>query len=231
MRISSDQKICGIPVLDLRRVFRAANVVVSETWLAHRLKISLPRALKLITALLREGYIKKQSPHTFGYIGWDLTMKGNALGNASAAKPITRKTADRKLEEFLKRIKQVEVDANFLFKVKRAFVFGSFLSDKERIGDIDIAVELAPKEGNRKKFSETYRRKVDKAEVSGRTFKNFVDLYAWPENEVWLALKARSRGLSLHQFDARMTKISKHVLIYGDTCPPTVEKRSFKKAE
>ena len=120
------------------------------------------------------------------------------------------------MDEFLKRVEHVREDDQFLYKVSKAYVFGSYLSDKEYLGDIDLAVELSPKEKDLNKFNELRRTKMAKAHQEGRRFKSFVDELVWPDTEVWLTLKARSRGLSLHRFDDEMVKISKHRLIYKD---------------
>jgi DNA-binding Lrp family transcriptional regulator len=216
MRISRAQKICGIPAFDLRKAFRASGGVVTDDWLAYRLKISPTKASKLIKDLLHEGYIEKQKPGSFGYIGWDLTVQGNALSNASAAKPLSRKAAERKVAEFLERIKAVRDDANFLYKAKHVFVFGSFLSNQEQIGDIDLAIELVAKETDQKKFKNLCLRKINEARKHGRHFSNIIEEYAWPEHEVLMALKARSRSVSLHRFDPEWAKMSKHVLLYSE---------------
>jgi predicted nucleotidyltransferase len=64
------------------------------------------------------------------------------LGAASAAKPITRQTAERALDDFLARVVLVNRRAYYLAKVTKVVVFGSFLRpDIERLGDVDVAVE------------------------------------------------------------------------------------------
>ena len=39
----------------------------------------------------------------------------------------------------------VDADPEYLYGVSRLMVFGSYLSDKPKLGDIDIAVQLGPK--------------------------------------------------------------------------------------
>jgi hypothetical protein len=62
--------------------------------------------------------------------GFELTSRGEAFANASAAKPVFRKTAETLLQQFLERKRRS---------------FGSMLSEAERLGDVDIAIELLPK--------------------------------------------------------------------------------------
>jgi hypothetical protein len=62
--------------------------------------------------------------------GFELTSRGEAFANPSAAKPVFRKTAETLLQQFLERKRRS---------------FGSMLSEAERLGDVDIAIELLPK--------------------------------------------------------------------------------------
>jgi hypothetical protein len=90
--------------------------------------------------LLEEGYIEP-SGSPFGPEHWHLTLKGSALANARARKPITRKTAERLIEEFLARVREVNA-GDYAYRVRRVIVFGSFLSDSADLGDVDLSIEL-----------------------------------------------------------------------------------------
>jgi predicted nucleotidyltransferase len=218
MNINPTDQIAGFPVLEIRRLFRVSeNGLLDEHRAADRLKISLSRARKLIRDLHKLGYIEKVKEGSFGYQGWNLTIKGNALKLASAAKPLTRKTADKKLEEFLQRVHEIRSNPNYIFKVKSVHVFGSYLHEKVRLGDIDLAIELQPKEADPDRFQKLRQQRIDAAIRGDRHFSSFLEQIMWPENEVWKKLKSRSRCLSLHRLDKRMMKISKHKLIYEDS--------------
>ncbi len=76
---------------------------------------------------------------------WTTTQLAQSFGSATAAKPITRKTAETALARLLERIERVNRDSHFLAKVTRVIVFGSYLrADVDRLGDVDVAVELEP---------------------------------------------------------------------------------------
>ena len=133
---------------------------------------------------------------------WRKTLKGSTLGLASAAKPVLRKTADSILAKFMERVQIVNSDSNFLVKVKKVLIFGSYLTQSPRINDIDIAVELAWKENHPKiKGKNKAHVAVEHARNAaskGRRFSTYVNELYWPEQEVELFLKARSRTISLH---------------------------------
>jgi predicted nucleotidyltransferase len=59
---------------------------------------------------------------------------------ASAAKPISRASAEKKLAEFLDRVRKVKEDDYFLYKVEKVIVFGSYLGSADLLSDIDLAV-------------------------------------------------------------------------------------------
>lgn len=101
-----------------------------------------------MTALVEEGYAEPITP-VGRLMCWKTTIKGRQLSLATAAKPISRANAEKKLSEFLERVKIIRDDPRFLYKVTRVAVFGSYLSDSKNPGDIDLAVGLARKEKTR----------------------------------------------------------------------------------
>ena len=65
---------------------------------------------------------------------------------ATAAKRLTRATAERALATFMERVARVNSDPYFLGQVTRVALFGSMLNpDTDRPSDIDLAVEIVPK--------------------------------------------------------------------------------------
>src|SRR3989442_8988969 len=94
--------------------------------------------------LLKLGFVERL-PDTRREVLYTRTLAGSTFAQASAARPLQRATADRKLAEFLDRARQVNGDDHYLYRVKKVLVFGSYLTQADRIGDIDVAVELAPR--------------------------------------------------------------------------------------
>ncbi len=203
MRIDSKEKIADVAILKVRDFLRRVNN--TDEWedgfVVHRLKISPKKANRLVNELNRRGYIEpiriyRQKQY------YRKTLKGSTLGLASAAKPVMRKTANRIFSEFMDRVRQVNSDSSYLVKVQKVLVFGSYLTDAIRINDIDVAVELTWKENhpmvlNKDKAQLALNLSI-MAEDKGKKFSSFLDRLEWPEHEVRLFLKSRSRTLSIH---------------------------------
>jgi hypothetical protein len=69
-------------------------------------------------------------------------MAGNPLANATAVASISRTIADRLLKEFLIRVGTVNGNPSWPCRVRKVVVFGSHLNNEERVGDIDLAIQL-----------------------------------------------------------------------------------------
>ena len=110
---------------------------------------------------------------------------------------VRRKTAQRLVEELRLRATQIDADPRFLYGVSRLAVFGSYVSsDKPKLGDIDIAVELGPKERNPERHWELCDKQQNEATASASVF----DRIYWPETKVWKALRAGHSSFSLHEY-------------------------------
>ena len=94
---------------------------------------------------------------------------------SSAAKPITRSTAERKLKEFLERVIEVKKSKYYLYKVSKVVVFGSYLSEKEKINDIDISISLVAKEKNMDRRWALCERRISEAISHGKVFRNITE--------------------------------------------------------
>ena len=203
MRIDSKEQIAAVEILKVRDLLRRVNN--TDEWEADfvvdRLKISPKKANKLINELNRRGYIEPIRIYRQKQF-YRKTLKGSTLGLASAAKPVTRKTANRIFSEFMDRVRQVNSDSSYLVKVQKVLVFGSYLTDAIRINDIDVAVELTWKENHPKVLNKDKAQLAlnlsNIAEKKGKKFSSFIDRLEWPEHEVRLFLKSRSRTLSIH---------------------------------
>jgi predicted nucleotidyltransferase len=207
--------IAGVSILSVRKLLNARGDFLDEEGVVAQLRISAEVARKLIRELERQGFIEASKSYS-GQSAWEITMRGRALRLSTAAKPISRKTAEARLSEFLMRVNEIRIDEHYIYKVKRAWVFGSFLSKAEKLGDVDLAIELVAKSFQGRSFDEIMREKIDEAHRNGRTFSSVFEQAIWPQKEVWLKLKSKSRSLSLHPYLKAMKGFSKHKLIYHD---------------
>jgi predicted nucleotidyltransferase len=214
MKISAKETVGGYPALVVRRMLRRADGELSVGRVCALMEIDEPSAAALLRALESAALIEKH-PSDKGH--WRTTIKGNAFAMASAAAPLKRAAADQMLLEFLARVEQVRDEGHWCFKVERAVLFGSYLSDAAELGDIDLGMRFRPAHTDRRHQDAAEDRRRREAEDAGRSFSNIVDRLFWPESEVRSFLKARRR-LSLHDLrvDARIVEAGRHVTIYED---------------
>jgi len=165
------------------------------------LRVGPRQATGLVSALEASGLAKLRrgtGPKT-----WTTTKLAPSFGSVTAARPITRKTAETALARLLERIERVNRDNHFLAKVTRVVVFGSYLrGDVDRLGDVDVAVELEPKEAHRRRLRELNYRRVAESERKGHRFSGMLDREMWWQLETLRFLKSRSRSISLHDYRA-----------------------------
>jgi predicted nucleotidyltransferase len=191
--------IVGIPALELRKLLREGDHLI-DTHVERVLGISAQHAQETLVALEREGFLKEHDLTRYradGKIVWELTTKGRALRIAKAGKPIKRSTADKLVAEFLQRVAQVNATRVYAYRVTRVIAFGSYLGDRPDLGDIDLGVEFTPKWSNEEGYKSLVRPRIEAAIKAGRHFGSYFDELAWPQKEIELFLKNRSRALSL----------------------------------
>lgn len=223
MHINSKDKICNIPILKIRDFLRRNDD--SQEWpkflLKNRLKISEKKASELIKALVDLGYIEYTRTYDREKY-WRRTLKGSTFSLASAAKPILRSTAEKHLSGLLKRVRHINESTDFLYKVTKVIVFGSFLSDSQKLNDVDVAVELVWK-GDHPNIKGQDKTQISldhaqKAIEKGREFSNFTAMLIWPHTEVMLYLKSRSRVISLHTTEDKILNKAKIKVLYEELC-------------
>ncbi len=210
MYLEKNSLFFGYSAVLMRDVFCKLPEFADVKYFSRQLGIDEEQAAELVDTLIKEGYLEWE---TFGGSNTlSKTIKGNSLAMASFAPPITRKTADKKIAELIERAKIVNTSNEFLYKVKRIAVFGSYLSDKDRINDIDIDIVLEkkfPKEIQKKKEDEF----IKKAMRKGKEFGNFIDRLFYPMTYTKNFLKHRSRAFSLH-YEDQILEQTEYKIIY-----------------
>ena len=221
MRIDPEDKIVNIPIVKVRDFMRYVGNENhwDKNFISSYLEITPKKAYDLIRALLERGYIEHVGFYKKRKM-WRKTLKGSTFSLASAAKPVLRKTADSILAEFLARVQTVNSDSNFLVKVKKVLIFGSYLNQAPKINDIDIAVELVWKENHPKikgkNKADVAVEHARNAAKKGRRFSTYLDELCWPDHEVKLFLKARSRTISLHTTEDKILDKVESKLYFSD---------------
>jgi predicted nucleotidyltransferase len=157
---------------------------------------------------------------------------GQRLSSATAAKPITRATAEKALSDFLERVELVNRDARFLGRVNRVVLFGSLLRNEvDRLSDVDLAVEVLPKIADRERLAAKNRRRVEALLRAGHVFRGILDIHSYWYREVFRFLKNRSRVISLADYAAEKSLILNvpHRMLLGDDEPAPVEPAPERK--
>ena len=223
MYIDPKSNIAGLPTIGVRNFLHKYNFV-SAGAIAYYFCVDEATAQSVLHGLLSEGYLDPTG--TFKgdeNVYHRLTLRGGSLANASAAKPLTRKTADKKMSEFLDRVNDVNRNPYFIYKVDYAYVFGSYLSDKERINDIDIAVNVVAKHKGQEHIEKTEAR-IRQAQSEGKCFRTQLELLGYPYYETTTYLKSRSRALSLHTSKDVINLIVDRKQIYPIDCCKEIDR-------
>jgi len=132
---------------------------------------------------------------------YEVTIEGNTIAHASAAKPISRKTAEKKLNEFMQRVQEINCNQEYAYIISTVVLFGSVLSDAPNVNDVDLAVKLKRRVDDDKIFREMVEKRKQVAMSKGKVFRTFFEQTLWAQQEIYLFLKARSRAISLHEIE------------------------------
>ena len=196
MRIDKGDVILDYPAKDMRTLMRQwVRCSNPEGLIQEIMAVSPDAAAKLFRELVGEGFIAKdEEPYFDRKVVFHLTVKGAALAKASAARPLHRALVRQRLHELIERMRRVNEDPAFLVGIEEAVVFGSYLTDTERLGDLDISYKTFRKIEDPRRFGELSDRS---AQESGRRFSTILEWAWWPNEQVRLFLKNRSRVYGL----------------------------------
>jgi len=205
MRIDPKGEIRCYPTLLVRRTLRClrGDFVWGEKALEKAAKLRLGTGRALAKALEAEGLIEASRQD-----GWTVTQAGDTLAVATAARPVSRHTAERALAQFLERVARVNDDPYFLARVTRVALYGSMLAPKvTRLSDVDLAVQLVAKETDSDRLREANAERVEELAILGKRFGNFIEeQFCW-YLEAFRFLKGRSRVISLADYNVEKSLV------------------------
>jgi predicted nucleotidyltransferase len=203
MRIDPKATIGGYSALVVRKTLRHLRDWNQWGVAALESAAALPPGTgpALVKALRTAGLIEAS-----GTGAWTVTQAGRTFSSATAAKPITRATAEKALAQFLERVTEVNQNPYFLAKATRVVLFGSMLKpEAARLSDVDVAVELAAKEIDFDRARQKNRQRAEELADRGRRFRNFIEWeFCW-HWEAFRYLKGRSRVIALADYNAEKT--------------------------
>jgi len=131
---------------------------------------------------------------------------------------ISRKTADRIISEVVERAKAINASPypKFMHSVEKIAVFGSYLTDKEKLGDVDIAVLL--KRRREDKHPDPMHDTYECIRLHNKNVPDFMQAVSFPETIAFQTLRNRSKSLSIHYYYDLEEMIekwdTKHKVIY-----------------
>jgi hypothetical protein len=214
MRIRSDDVIAGFPAKQIRKLLRQSTLSLSVDEATKILGLNERNTLKLLNDLEKQGFIEKNAFAPDPDKNWENTIKGGALSKALFSAPVARRAAEQKLSEFMDRVREVNEAGRYLYRVRKVVLFGSFLNESSTVGDLDIAIELVPKEPDSRKHSELILAHANAADLNGKRFQNFVHRLDFAAQEVRSYLKGRSRIIQLTDCRDGVLKVAKSRVLY-----------------
>ena len=133
------------------------------TWhtedLAETLRISELKATEIIPYLTMQGYVRATGTAD----EWMTTMAGENVSK-STSPHYARASVEKALAALQERMKAVNADKKAAFEIEKAFAFGDFLSDGQRVQAADVGVRLRPK-GKKGIGEDTSAREHDREEA------------------------------------------------------------------
>jgi hypothetical protein len=195
--------LAGVSLVQLRKVLDdiihddECSMVTSKD-IARVLKVGEKRARAILASMIEQGYVQREPHH--------IASLGQTLRAAKFMRRIPRSKAEAILADMLARCAAVNANPDLLSYVKEVHAYGSYITKRPDLGDIDLCVTYAqrypaPYEGFRK-------WRIEVAQAAGRSFNGSImstDAFWWPDTEVRLMVKGRQRYLSI-QTDLRSVK-------------------------
>ena len=215
MAVNIDPKatVGGVPILQVRDFLKRYG---AEGFMAKDLRERFGEAVAahLLRVVVSEGYVERAE--IYGEWRYGNTAKGGQLARASAARPVSRAKAEQALTEFLGRCDDVRTRPEFLFTVEEAILFGSMLTDKPKVSDVDVAIALRPKEKDAARLAALVHEQVRHARDEGVRFSNLLEMHHYPWSRVERFLKGRSRIVQLTRADDEILGHADKKVIYSD---------------
>jgi hypothetical protein len=145
---------------------------------------------RVLAALIANGYLEPHKPeYKWDTREFELSRKGRQLAAANLVKRFDRAKADQEIADLIARANEINARDELVFYVRKITVFGSYLTDSNDLGDIDLVVQTWPR--RRDPFKESQRRAAGKRLDASES-------HRYCNNEVLRLLRARKARLSLN---------------------------------
>jgi predicted nucleotidyltransferase len=228
--LTKGELIGGLDAVEARRILkRFGHEALSLEQAARHCEIDISTAPVLLGQLVAEGYLKV----TQGTIeSWNITSKATLLFDKSTTRVLKRTKAQEKLQALLARVKELNENAYYLYTVARLGVFGSYLTDKDLLGDLDVCLILEPRETNQAQHMKLKEARINRAFAEGQRLSSLGDELLYPFIECFKFLKGRSPKLNLAEYSSIETLDCTVEWIYvsngEDVAPSSLNPEVFK---
>lgn len=111
---------------------------------------------------------------------------------------VRRERADRLIAQMVAEADAINADATMVHTVTLLAVFGSYLTDKEVLGDLDVAIQFKAR-WTPEDFDERKRQFAIDHPMPPSTRRDYFGRMFWPETKLRRRIKV-GRGISLHDF-------------------------------
>jgi DNA-binding MarR family transcriptional regulator len=197
VRVRREQSVGGQPIKRVRDFLRKVGIhEISTGFVASEFNLRPQGANLLVRELISHGYLEvREKLNGERRVWYRLGPEARRLINSKFLKRISRDQARLLIRQFLERVQEVNCREELTHIVTEVRVFGSYLEDVQDLGDVDLAVDLQPRQDDGAAWVE---RCLARAEQSGRRFSNYLQELYYSRGEVLGILKAKNPYISLH---------------------------------
>lgn len=216
-RVPSSTRILARPMREVRAVLRLdTGGGFNFDNARERIRGDSYAVRRFLADLVTDEWLVQDAPDH-----WIATQRAKELQFKSRGR-LGRMRAEGLLSELLHRVREANEDPKLAYKIDAVVVYGSYLSGRDRIGDVDVAIKLRP----RLQAHQAQEALENQARDRGPHFRNIVESICWPQIEVLRFLKARSPWLDvksisdlegLFRSGARVS----HEVLFGYWVPPS----------
>lgn len=160
-----------------------------KIWRFKFTPVKAPEAECVFEALVAEGYFEPNEKEHGDKRKYQRSQKGMQLAAANLTKRFDRATADAEVVALIERANEINKRDELVCYISKITVFGSYLTDNDDLGDIDLIIETASRRDSH--TDESHYR----ADSSGKSLDWMGGLY-YGEREVKQLLRARKARLS-----------------------------------
>ena len=224
MRLDVTETIAGLSTKTVRDLLRKLGDSVSLPAVYHHWRQPSPMERRyLVTALTARYLLRPPGRHDSFTVfphwhqGWMLTDAGLRLRSARATRPITRVAAEQIVGALVARAEAINCgEGDFAYLIGPIRVFGSYLGESPTLSDIDLSVELVPRD--------TEPRRQEAAEQERYQFapesKHYLERAGWPRQEVLQFLQGSNRAIHwTDPYDLNRLATASRVLVEHPRAP------------